>query len=67
MVAGYQAGPAYTAEWQCRAGPFGPALPRATDRQPPTQKSICALSFTNRGDKTDCGVSHEPVGEYVWL
>jgi len=31
------------------------------------QKSICALNFTKRGDKTDCGVSHVPVGEYVWL
>jgi hypothetical protein len=27
------------------------------------QKSICALTFTKRGDKTDCGVSHVPVGE----
>ena len=60
--------PFRTGPWQ---GGFGlwalgsSQKPRAESQEP--QKSICALSFTNRGDKTDCGVSHEPVGEYVWL
>jgi len=32
-----------------------------------TQKSICALTFTNRGVSTDCGINHAPPGANVWL